>query len=1189
MRCGSKILVKNRSKKKIFSFYVIVLILAAFSNTLYGSDPPQIEITEPGDENYVTNNTCVNISVNLTDDNYNSSFINWNHSLVGYWNFEYTNNTQVNDNSTYGNDATCIDRNGTNNITVGKYGNSLYFNGSNSQYLNCGNSSSFDMTNNITIELWAKEFESSFNKTLGLSDGHKNDSAHSIQQTSDGGYIIVGETESYGAGGKDVWLVKIDSNGSEQWNETFGGIENESGWSVQQTTDGGYIITGYTISYGNDVTDKNLWLIKTDSSGNEDWNRSEGGANDDEGFCVQQNSSTGKYIVTGYTMSFGDMTGGPNKNLWILQIDSDGNERLQNGTHSGGLHEVGHYIQQTNEGGYIITGYITRGANADLWVLETNSTVDHDNITGNWTIGGEQEDKGRSVQQTSDGNYIVTGYTDSFGLGLLNLWILKIDSSTGTVIDGLNYTYGGDENDAGYSVNQVSDGGYIITGYTESYGAGKKDIWLVKTDSNGIELWNKTFGSSKNDTGYLAQETTDGGYIIAGRSNFSDDKDLWIIKTNATGIITESNNNQSLNKILLGKGRDAYQIKLRNGTIYGYLNNEIRVSANISLYNLSQHWNHLALTYNGSEIRLYINGTLVNSAAYAESININTNNLTMGKNFSGIIDEVRIWNRVLNQDEINVSYSCSGPYYRNFTNLPDWNYTYYAYSINTEGNENQTGNRSVWVDATAPTISNYSPSHGSSTTDTTPAISADFYDGGTGIDNSSVIITLDGENKTSSATINWSSVTHTPSLSTGIHTVRVTVSDNISNTAYHEWSFTISSGTNGNGNPPPSNIAPNADAGGPYSGYVSIPMLFDGSGSSDSDGTITNYTWNFGDGNTGYGVNPSHTYITADNYTATLTVTDDGGTTDTNTTTVTIVEVPLLDKPPIISNIKHLPKKVTSDDIVTIFATVIDDYSVPSVNLYWNDGSDHRKSMTNIGDIYSASIGPLPEGITVKYWINATDATNHKNKSVVQNFTVVAPPIVKQIENITKGQEKEVRIESSSITVIKIKSGVDLVNVNITIENLTLDEVSEKVKYDNATVYKYFNMEITANDTYVNESDIESVEINFMVEKSWFIENNIDNNTIILCRYYNNTWQKLNTTKINESDTHFFYEAKSPGLSTFAVIGSKVVESPKKYEEPEIPWTIIIGFIISAIVILIFILFKAKLIYVGDVGDLEKE
>jgi len=362
-----------------------------------------------------------------------------------------------------------------------------------------------------------KDSRNRFVETFG---GSSDDGSSSVQQTTDGGYIITGGTGSFGNGSSDVWLIKTDSNGNEEWNQTFGGDLGDWGRSVQQTIDGGYIITGGTGSFGNGSSD--VWLIKTDSEGNEDWNQTFGGDLGDWGRSVQQ-TIDGGYIITGDT-NYGD--------VWLIKTDSNGDEEW-NQTFGGESSDYGSSVQQTTDGGYIITGTTESFGNgeSDVWLIKTDSAGD-----SLWTktFGGISYEHGSSIQQDTDGGYIITGWTASFGNGNGDVWLIKTDSQGS---EEWNQTYGGSYTDRGYSVQQTTDGGYIITGRTESFGNGRSDVWLIKTDSQGNEEWNQTYGGSDWDYGYSVQQTTDGGFIITGStSSFGNgDNDVWLIKTDSEG------------------------------------------------------------------------------------------------------------------------------------------------------------------------------------------------------------------------------------------------------------------------------------------------------------------------------------------------------------------------------------------------------------------------------------------------------------------------------------------------------------------------------------------------------------------------------------------------------------------------------------------------------------------------------
>jgi hypothetical protein len=336
--------------------------------------------------------------------------------------------------------------------------------------------------------------------------GTYDDYAYSIQQTSDGGFIVAGRTYSNDGdvsgnhGKSDAWVVKLNSSGDIEWQKCLGGTGNDYAKSIQQTSDGGFIVAGYTDSNDGDVSGNHgyfdYWVVKLNSSGTILWQKCLGGTSFDQAYSIQQ-TSDGGFIVAGRTYSNdGDVSG--------------------------------------NHG------------DIDAWVVKLNSSGD---IIWQKCLGGTSGDYANSIQQTSDSGFIVAGYTwsndgdVSGNHGYYDYWVVKLNSS-GDI--EWQKCLGGTYYDYAYSIQQTSNGGFIVAGSTNSINGdvsgyhGYFDYWVVKLNSSGDILWQKCLGGTSDDYANSIQQTSDGGFIVAGYTNSNDGDvtenhggyDTWVVKLN---------------------------------------------------------------------------------------------------------------------------------------------------------------------------------------------------------------------------------------------------------------------------------------------------------------------------------------------------------------------------------------------------------------------------------------------------------------------------------------------------------------------------------------------------------------------------------------------------------------------------------------------------------------------------------
>jgi len=291
-------------------------------------------------------------------------------------------------------------------------------------------------------------------------------------QTADSGFIALGGADSSDSGPGGVCLVKTDDRGDLLWRQVYAGSDNGENM-VEQTADGGYVMTGLASYYGPNGGD--VHIIKTDSVGDTLWTRTYGGPGLDVGLSIQQTSDHG-YIIAALTMSFG----AGNQKIWVIKTDSLGDTlwtRLFGGDSTSGSG----WAQQTTDGGYFVAGWTCLYApTPQTYLIKTDSAGD---TLWTRTIGGRSYfTEGRAGRQVNDGGYIIVGGCQDTITGNIDVYLAKTDANGDTL---WTRTFGGPGYDDGSSVRQTADGGYIVCGQTSSFGAGGSDFYLIKTDENG--------------------------------------------------------------------------------------------------------------------------------------------------------------------------------------------------------------------------------------------------------------------------------------------------------------------------------------------------------------------------------------------------------------------------------------------------------------------------------------------------------------------------------------------------------------------------------------------------------------------------------------------------------------------------------------------------------------------------------
>ncbi|HXS36902.1 MAG TPA: hypothetical protein VN721_09385, partial [Flavipsychrobacter sp.] len=411
-------------------------------------------------------------------------------------------------------------------------------------------------------------------KTYGGSSG---DIPWWMQRVTDGEYIISAATRSGDGdvtgfhGGFDAWVISLkDSN--IVWEEALGGTGDDYAFSVAVTKDSGYIIAGTTASNDGDVSGNHgksdMWVVKLSAGGSIQWQKCLGGSDDDYAASIQQ-TTDGGYIVAGQTLSNdGDVSGNHGReDMWIVKLNDTGKIQWQKCL-GGGYNENALSIAQTKDGGYIVAG-TTNSDNADVsgyhgapygyydfWVVKLDDTG---KIQWQRCLGGDDDDEAAYVAQTKDGGYIVTGQSRSVdgdvtgNHGLSDVWVVKL-TDTGSIT--WQRSYGGSSYDYANSVLQTNDNGYLICATTNSNDGnvrgnhGSYDYWLIKISATDSLEWQKCLGGSNYDVGVNVIQNSDSSYIVAGQTISSDGEvkgyrdtnyinsgvsgDVWVVKLGDT-------------------------------------------------------------------------------------------------------------------------------------------------------------------------------------------------------------------------------------------------------------------------------------------------------------------------------------------------------------------------------------------------------------------------------------------------------------------------------------------------------------------------------------------------------------------------------------------------------------------------------------------------------------------------------
>jgi len=338
--------------------------------------------------------------------------------------------------------------------------------------------------------------------------GDSSEVGNALVEAADGGFLLVGYTESYGSGGVDLWLVRTGATGDTLWTRTYGGPADDHGWDVASVADGGFVVAGFTASRGAGGED--VWLLRLDEDGDTLWTRTYGGGGDERAWALAEAGEG--WVIAAQTRPEGTQ----NVDLFVVRVDSRGRAEWTR-THGGAGIDRAFDVEATRDGGFVVAGVTADGASADQdgWLVR----LDGDGrVAWERSFGGDGNDVGRGLELTPDGGMLMVGYSDSDGptgaasatSGANRIWLVRTDANGR---EQWSRRLGESRDDRAMMGTRLAAGGYAIAGYA-STGSGDWNAYVVGVDEEGQQLWSKQFGGQGSDRGLMVTEKRDGSELV---------------------------------------------------------------------------------------------------------------------------------------------------------------------------------------------------------------------------------------------------------------------------------------------------------------------------------------------------------------------------------------------------------------------------------------------------------------------------------------------------------------------------------------------------------------------------------------------------------------------------------------------------------------------------------------------------